>query len=112
MPSFFDLALTDLRAALEAWGEPAYRAKQVWQAVYRDLVASPLAITTLPKPLREKLAATFSFSTLTLAAEVKSSDGQTRKVLFQLGDGRAIEAVLMGYTKRRTACISTQAGCA
>jgi 23S rRNA (adenine2503-C2)-methyltransferase len=112
MPSFFDLTYADLRAALEAWGEPAYRAGQVWQAIYRDLVESPLAITTLPRSLREKLAAAFSFGTLTPAAEAKSSDGQTRKYLFRLPDGKAIEAVLMGYTKRRTTCISTQAGCA
>lgn len=112
MPSFFDLTFTDLQATLEAWGEPAYRARQVWHAVYRDLADSPLAITTLPRPLREKLAAAFSFSSLTPAAEVQSSDGQTRKRLFRLPDGRAIEAVLMGYLKRRTACISTQAGCA
>lgn len=112
MLSFFDLTYADLQAALEAWGEPAYRARQVWQAVYRELAASPLAITTLPRPLREKLAAAFSFSTLTPAAEVESSDGQTRKYLFRLPDGKAIEAVLMGYEKRRTTCISTQAGCA
>jgi 23S rRNA (adenine2503-C2)-methyltransferase len=111
-PSFFDLALADLQATLESWGEPVYRARQIWQAVYRDLAASPAAISTLPKPLREKLSAAFTFNSLTPAAEIKSSDGQTRKYLFKLPDGKAIEAVLMGYEKRRTTCISTQAGCA
>ncbi len=112
IPSFFDLTYADLRAQLEAWGEPPYRATQIWQAVYRDLAASPAAITTLPRLLRERLAAAFSFGTLIPAAEIQSSDGQTRKYLFQLPDGRAIEAVLMGYEKRRTTCISTQVGCA
>lgn len=112
MKSFFDLSLDELRETLTAWGQPAYRAQQIWQAVYRDLAPSPAAITPLPKALRQKLAETFSFGTLTLAAEVKSSDGQTRKALFHLPDGKAIETVLMGYEKRRTVCISSQAGCA
>jgi 23S rRNA (adenine2503-C2)-methyltransferase len=112
MPSFFDLTLDALAARLAAWGEPPYRVGQIWRAVYRDLSPSPERITALPKPLREKLRAEFSFDSLTPAAEAKSGDGQTRKLLFRLPDGKAIEAVLMGYAKRRTICISTQAGCA
>lgn len=110
--SFFDLTLAELQAELATWGEPAYRGRQLWQAVYRDLAASPAAITTLPKPLRERLATEFRFGSLTLATEARSTDGETRKALFQLPDGKAIEAVLMGYARRRTTCISTQAGCA
>ena len=111
-PSFFDLSPDELRERLAAWDEPAYRARQIWQAVYRDLAASPEAITTLPKALRQRLADEFAFSRLTPVAEIKSSDGQTRKYLFHLSDGKAIESVLMGYAQRRTTCISTQAGCA
>jgi 23S rRNA (adenine2503-C2)-methyltransferase len=110
--NFYDLSLDELRATLSAWGEPAYRAMQVWAAVYRDLAPSPTHISTLPKALRQKLADEFQFGALTPSREIKSSDGQTRKILFQLADGRAIESVLMGYEQRRTACISTQAGCA
>jgi 23S rRNA (adenine2503-C2)-methyltransferase len=110
--SFFNLTLDDLRERLAAWNEPTYRATQIWRAAYRDLAASPEAMTTLPKTLRQRLAAELRFTGLTPAAEARSSDGQTRKVLFQLHDGRAIETVLMGYEKRRTTCISTQAGCA
>jgi 23S rRNA (adenine2503-C2)-methyltransferase len=112
MPNFYDLSLAEVRATLSAWGEPAYRAEQVWAAVYRDLVPSPTHITPLPKALRHKLADEFQFGTLQPAREIKSADGQTRKYLFQLADGKAIEAVLMGYAQRRTTCISTQAGCA
>jgi 23S rRNA (adenine2503-C2)-methyltransferase len=112
MPSFFDLSLPQLTQHLDAWGEPKYRAAQIWQAVYRDLAASPAEITTLPRPLREKLSAEFTFGSLTPKATAHSSDGQTRKILFGLPDGKSIEAVLMGYEKRRTTCISTQAGCA
>jgi 23S rRNA (adenine2503-C2)-methyltransferase len=112
MLSFFDLTLDQLGQRLDDWGEPQFRARQIWQALYRDLAASPDEITTLPKALREKLKAEFTFGSLSPAAEARSSDGQTRKLLFRLPDGKSIEAVLMGYEKRRTTCISTQAGCA
>ena len=112
MPTFYDLSLPDLEAWLTSRGEPRYRAGQVWQAIYRDLAAEPAAITTLPQALRDRLAAELDFQPLQPVTEAHSSDGQTRKRLFALADGRQIEAVLMGYTRRRTACISTQAGCA
>ncbi len=112
MPSFFDLSFEQLEAQLTTWNQPRYRALQIWQAVYRDLAAGPAAITTIPHALREQLAAELSFSGLTSKIEAHSSDGQTRKILFQLADAREIETVLMGYAARRTVCISTQAGCA
>jgi 23S rRNA (adenine2503-C2)-methyltransferase len=112
MLSLFDLTPDQLTQHLETWGEPRYRAQQIWQAIYHDLTTSPDEITTLPKWLREKLQAEFTLGSLSLAAEARSSDGQTRKLLFRLPDGKSIEAVLMGYRRRRTTCISTQAGCA
>ena len=112
MASFFDLTRGQLAELVETWGEPRYRAGQIWHAVYRDLALSTGEITTLPRSLRGKLAAELSFGSLTPLVEARSSDGQTRKRLFGLPDGKQIEAVLMGYEQRRTACISTQAGCA
>ncbi len=112
MTSFFDLTREQLTELLTAWGEPAYRARQIWRAIYRDLAPTPEAITPLPKALRQRLAAQLTFGKLIPAVEAKSSDGQTRKLLFRLPDGKQIEAVLMGYEQRRTTCISTQAGCA
>ena len=112
MQSLLDISLEHLTQRLETWGEPQFRAQQIWQAIYHDLATSPDEITTLPKVLREKLKAEFTLGSLSSAAEARSSDGQTRKRLFRLPDGKSIEAVLMGYEKRRTTCISTQAGCA
>ncbi|OGO46072.1 MAG: 23S rRNA (adenine(2503)-C(2))-methyltransferase [Chloroflexi bacterium RBG_16_63_12] len=112
MQSLLDISLEHLTQRLETWGEPQFRAQQIWQAIYHDLATSPDEITTLPKVLREKLKAEFTLGSLSPAAEARSSDGQTRKRLFRLPDGKSIEAVLMGYEKRRTTCISTQAGCA
>jgi 23S rRNA (adenine2503-C2)-methyltransferase len=112
MASIFDLSLTQLEAHLAAWGQPRYRALQIWQGLYHDLAADAEAITTIPRSLRARLAADFTFASLARLVEARSSDGQTRKLLFALPDQRQIETVLMGYEQRRTTCISTQAGCA
>ncbi|GAB4416015.1 MAG: 23S rRNA (adenine(2503)-C(2))-methyltransferase RlmN [Anaerolineae bacterium] len=113
LPLIFDLSLDALTATLAEWGYPAYRARQVWEWVYQHKVDDFAAMTTLPQALREQLAGAFRLSGLSLVAEQRSSDGQTVKRLWQLPDGQMIESVLMAYDDdRRTACISTQAGCA
>ncbi len=109
---FYDLNLADLTELLAGWGQPAYRAKQIWQGVYKNFWASAEEFSTLPKPLREKMTAELTFEPLTPSLRLDSSDGQTRKTLFRLADGKQVEAVLMRYDKRRTLCISTQVGCA
>jgi 23S rRNA (adenine2503-C2)-methyltransferase len=108
----YDLDLNDLRARLAVWGEPAYRAKQIWQGLYQQLWSSPAEFTQLPAALRQKLDDYFLFQSLDPGQILKSKDGETIKTLFNLEDGKAIEAVLMRYEERRTLCISTQAGCA
>jgi 23S rRNA (adenine2503-C2)-methyltransferase len=109
---FYDLDFSELLETIQTWKEPAYRATQIWQGVYQHLWYRLEDFSTLPKRLREKLFNTFSFSSLVPARVLKSKDGETIKTLFQLSDGKAIEAVLMEYDERRTLCISTQAGCA
>ncbi len=108
----YDLDLLALEDIFAAWGEPGYRAKQVWQGLYRQLWSTAEEFSPLPKALREKLDDTFSFSHLLPEIVLDSADGETRKTLFRLPDGQPIEAVLMRYARRRTLCISTQAGCA
>ena len=115
----YDLDFPALTNLLQQWDEPAYRVKQVWQGLYQHLYNSADEFTTLPKSLREKLAERLSFSPIKVKLFQDSSDGQTRKTLFELQDGHLIEAVLMRYDPstnsgkgRRTLCISTQAGCA
>jgi len=109
---FYDLTFPELEAQLKGMGEPAFRARQIWQAIYVDLIGDPSEITTLSKSLRQKLADTYSFTSFIPARKLVSSDGQTIKTLFTLTDGFAIEAVLMYYDERQTLCISSQAGCA
>ena len=115
----YDLTLPALTNMLQQWNEPAYRAKQIWQGLYQHLYSTPEQFTNLPGTLRQKLAERLSFSPLKIKLFQDSSDGQTRKTLFELQDGHLIEAVLMRYDPntnsgrgRRTLCISTQAGCA
>jgi 23S rRNA (adenine2503-C2)-methyltransferase len=111
-PLIYDLDLPELEETVVRWGEPAYRALQIWHGLYKHLWDDPEKFTNLPRPLRRLLDETFSFSTLHPATVLDSSDGETRKTLFALPDNQAIEAVLMRYNRRRTLCISSQAGCA
>jgi 23S rRNA (adenine2503-C2)-methyltransferase len=111
--SLYDLTLDDLTHEVETWGEPAYRARQVWEWLYRHNVAGFEAMRNVPKTLRARLMDAFQIGNLEPVTELHSSDGQTVKRLWQLPDGQLIEGVLMEYDgERRTACISTQAGCA
>ena len=94
-------------------GQPSFRADQVWHWLYQELATNPMDITTLPEKLREEMKAAFEFGSLERVRHLHSIDGQTEKSLFALPEGdEYIEAVLMRYHERRTACISTQAGCA
>ncbi|MGE5224649.1 MAG: 23S rRNA (adenine(2503)-C(2))-methyltransferase RlmN [Omnitrophica WOR_2 bacterium] len=108
----YDLDLRQLEVLLAQWGEPAYRARQIWQGLYRNLWNDAGQYTNLPASLRKKLADHFEFSHLSVEIVLDSRDGETRKTLFRLPDQQPVEAVLMHYNRRRTLCISTQAGCA
>ena len=109
----YDLSLPELTALLETWGQPGYRARQVWEWLYQHKVERFEAMTTLPKDLRARLDAELCIGSMEPVAELRSSDGRTVKRLLRLPDGQLIESVLMEYDgSRRTACISTQAGCA
>lgn len=90
--------------------EPAYRSDQLRRWLYELPVLQPDDMTNLPTALRESLAG--SLWPFELEAEQSSDRGTTRKWLFRAPDGAAIEAVLMGYPRRVTLCISSQAGCA
>lgn len=111
-PLIFDLSVSDLSALLASWGEPAYRAQQIWQGLYQRLWTSPEEFSNLPKRLRERLAGELRWQAIVPSMVLQSQDGETVKTLFRLEDQREIEAVLMRYENRRTLCISSQSGCA
>jgi 23S rRNA (adenine2503-C2)-methyltransferase len=110
--NLYDLDFEELAHFVVELGQPRFRARQIWEWLYQHFAADFDGMTNLPQTLRDKLKATAVLDTGTIANEQRSSDGQTKKVLFQLPDGQFIETVLMRYQKRRTLCISTQAGCA
>ncbi|MEX0763252.1 MAG: 23S rRNA (adenine(2503)-C(2))-methyltransferase RlmN [Dehalococcoidia bacterium] len=118
LPSILDLSENDLSKLFAELGEPRFRIKQLWRALYHEGLQSFDEMTTLSKALRTKLAERFSVSPLTPAVSMRSEDGSTDKVLFRLHDGEMIETVLMRYEpdghrrRRKTVCVSTQAGCA
>ncbi|MCC7355425.1 MAG: 23S rRNA (adenine(2503)-C(2))-methyltransferase RlmN [Anaerolineae bacterium] len=106
-----DMTREELREQMAAWGEPTYRADQVRHWLLRELETDPARMTNLSASLRARLAAEATLNPLVLATETVSRDRMARKALFTLSDGQAIETVLMLYDRRRTLCISTQAGC-
>lgn len=116
--TFWDLSLADLEARFAEWGQPAYRARQVWRRAYQGFASSFEEMTELPRGLRDRLAASFALVTLQSVTAEDSLDGSTRKVLWRLRDGLTIETVLMRYDQtdrgraRSTLCVSTQVGCA
>lgn len=109
--ALYDLSYGELAELLRGWGEPGFRADQVWNWLYRSLAEDFDAMGNLPLALRERLAKETVFALLEPLDEEVSASGLTRKVLFRLRDGNTVESVRMDYHDRRTACISTQAGC-
>jgi len=111
--SLYDLTREQLARQLADWGEPAFRTGQIWHWLYQRLVADVDEMTDLPRSLRARLRAAFVLGRLSVVKAQHSSDGWTRKWLFRLADGSEVETVLMEYDGlRRTACVSSQAGCA
>jgi 23S rRNA (adenine2503-C2)-methyltransferase len=91
-------------------GEPAYRARQIWEWTARG-AHSYDEMTNVPAPLRARLTAEVPFSTLDVERESLARDG-TLKVLFRTADGHPVEAVLMRFRDgRRSVCVSSQSGC-
>jgi 23S rRNA (adenine2503-C2)-methyltransferase len=109
-----DLELLD--QALASAGQPAFRARQVWEWAARG-TSGYEQMTNLPTSLREWLSENVPFSSLDLREQRQASDG-TVKTLFVTADGRPLEAVLMRYRNppgggdgRNSICVSSQSGC-
>jgi 23S rRNA (adenine2503-C2)-methyltransferase len=102
------LEVADLQQVLE--GQPAFRARQIYEAVYRQRVVDLEQVTVLPVSLRNELASRLSLGLPKLATEYKSVDG-TRRYLLELADRKTVETVLMPEEARDTICISSQVGC-
>ncbi|CAM9560980.1 unnamed protein product [Sphacelaria rigidula] len=110
--NLLEMSDEEIQGFIQSIGEPKYRAGQVLKWLYDGGALSFDDMTNLPKTLRAKLAKVATVGALEVAAQQTSKDG-TRKRAYRLADGQLIESVLMPYSDgRRTACISSQAGCA
>ena len=99
--------LVDLAAN---FGEPRYRANQIFKAIHERRLRSFDEVTDLPKKLREKLDAIADISRLTVTAKYVSVDG-TRRYLLKTPDGYPVETVFIPTENRDTICFSSQSGC-
>jgi len=111
--------LDSLTARLREKGEPAFRAKQILEWVYKKRARTWDDMTNLSKPLRTWLDETFELMPASLVLGKQSTD-VTDKLLLEMGDKSLIETVIIRVPQegvgldhsRKTICISTQVGCA
>lgn len=104
------MTLAQMTEAIQALGEPAFRAKQVFTWLHKG-VRSFGEMTNLSKALREKLDSLFYITVPTVLRKQESREDGTIKYLWGLRDGNAVESVIMRYHYGNTVCISSQVGC-
>lgn len=108
MTGLVSMDTAELEALLKEWGEPRFRAKQVFSWLSRGV--KPESMTNLPKTLRNRLSE-LAFDGAEIYDKFISQKDGTIKYLFSLNDGNIVEGVLMRYHYGNTLCISTQVGC-
>jgi 23S rRNA (adenine2503-C2)-methyltransferase len=108
--AYFGLTADEVDAAVQSWGWPRFRGKQVREWVYQKGILDPQQMTNLSKADRALLAERFDFVTSTVATHQSSTDG-TEKLLLTWPDGNNAETVMIPDGPRRTACVSSQVGC-
>jgi 23S rRNA (adenine2503-C2)-methyltransferase len=106
------LTREELGGLVRSWRLSPVHAKRIWRYLYLDCADSFDAMPELPARVRARLLAETTCDAPPVAAAIQSSDGFTQKFLLSLGDRRVVETVLMRFTGRVTACVSSQAGCA
>ena len=110
MKNIKDYDLNELKQELINIGEKPFRAEQIFKWLYVEKVHSFDEMTNLSLELREKLKQNYEMCNYTVVRKLESKDG-TKKYLFGLSDGNAIESVLMQYHFGKTVCVSSQIGC-
>jgi 23S rRNA (adenine2503-C2)-methyltransferase len=110
MTTVYDLTREQLAERLTGWGEPPFRATQVWTQLWRR-GATYDQMSDISPALRERLRDELPAG-VDVLDERTADRGATRKALLRLGGSHVIETVLMGYPDRVTVCVSSQSGCA
>lgn len=108
--NIYDFSQEQLMEWLEKIHEKPYRAKQIWDFLYRQQVINFDAMHNLSGKLQQQLLETFTLDILEQTVVQKSTDG-TIKFLFRLADGNLIETVLMRHDYGNSVCVTTQVGC-
>jgi 23S rRNA (adenine2503-C2)-methyltransferase len=109
--TLYDATLAELEQMMKQWGQPAFRARQLYRHLYINHTNDVADMTDLPNKLRQHLSDSTLCGNLQPVGHQTADNGKTRKVLFTTADGHQIETVLIGYPDRTTVCVSTQAGC-
>jgi 23S rRNA (adenine2503-C2)-methyltransferase len=108
--NILDLSLIELKQWMKINGESEFRAKQVWDWIYKDIFKFE-NMNNIPQAIKEKLQNNFYIGMPELLEEYTSKQNDTRKYLFAIHDGNLIECVVMKYKHGNSICISTQVGC-
>jgi 23S rRNA (adenine2503-C2)-methyltransferase len=110
MKNLRHLTLAEIESLMKEWGEPRFRAGQIYDWIWKKSAGSIEAMSNLSKGLREKLAAEYTIPKVVIHHSQYSNDG-TIKNRLQLHDGHFVESVLIPTEKRITVCVSSQVGC-
>lgn len=110
-PNAAGLDQAGLRALMTAHGEPAWRANQLFDGLYRQRWTQWEQFSSLSKALRSRLEVGVHLTWPRITQSQTSTDGATKHA-FELGDGKQVEGVFMPYEDRVTLCLSSQVGCA
>lgn len=102
--------MEELKNWVVGMGQPAFRAKQIYQWLHVKLAKETDEMTNLPKNLRQLMDSHGMYGVDVVTRLISSDDG-TNKFLFRLYDGNVIESVLMKYKHGNSVCISSQVGC-
>ncbi|MCH4190759.1 MAG: 23S rRNA (adenine(2503)-C(2))-methyltransferase RlmN [Butyrivibrio sp.] len=105
------LTLEELTQEIKGLGEPAFRAKQLYEWMHVRMAGDYDDMSNIPKALKEKCREHFEYTSLKQVRMQESALDGTRKFLFGLADGNVIESVWMEYRFGISVCISSQVGC-
>lgn len=108
--NFFALTLVDLETLFKSYGKEKFRAQQIYKWVYDKNILDPDQMSNLSKDFRLELKNMIQFDLPSVVKHLKSKDG-TQKFLFDVGDGKTVEAVVIPAEGRQTLCISSEVGC-
>lgn len=108
--NFFNFSQTELAQLLKGMGKESFRAQQLFRWIYGQRIQDTELMTNLAKSFRQEVSNLFEFALPEILTNLQSQDG-TRKLLFDVGQGKTVESVLIPSKGRLTLCVSSEIGC-